>query len=164
TVDFKNSVIIMTSNIGTQWIQEMTAVLEINPAREEEVKSRVMEELRLYFRPEFLNRIDEIIIFHALGLPQLKEIVEIQVRNLQRRLADRHIYVDLTEAAREVIAREGYDPAYGARPLKRAIQRLIQDKLATRLLEGQFREGDHVLIDADSQGQLAFAKMEIAAV
>jgi len=164
TVDFKNTVIIMTSNIGTQWIQEMFVYGSLDSNREEEMRARVMEELRQHFRPEFLNRIDEIIIFHSLGVVQLKEIVAIQVRNLQKRLADRNIHVELTDAARDVIAKEGYDPVYGARPLKRALQRLIQDALALKLLEGQFQEGDHIRIDADAQGNLTLNKTVLVEV
>jgi ATP-dependent Clp protease ATP-binding subunit ClpB len=111
-----------------------------------------MEALRQHFRPEFLNRIDEIIFFHALGLEHMKAIVDIQVRGLLRRLEDRKIHVELTDAAKGFIVTEGYDPAFGARPLKRAIQKLVLDPLALRVLEGEFREGDRVTVDVEDNG------------
>jgi ATP-dependent Clp protease ATP-binding subunit ClpB len=146
TVDFKNSVVIMTSNLGSQFIAEHTGDLS------EGVRRQVTEALRQHFRPEFLNRIDEIIFFHALGLEHMKSIVDIQLQGLLKRLEDRKIHVELTEAARAFIVREGYDPMYGARPLKRAIQRRILDPLAMRVLEGEFREGDHVTVDVGDNG------------
>ena len=122
-----------------------------------------MEALRAHFRPEFINRIDEIIVFHPLSREQMKLIIDIQVKSLLKRLEDRKIFVTLTEAAKEWLVREGYDPAYGARPLKRAIQRHILDPLAMRVLEGEFREGDHVEVDAKAQG-LQFVKRPVGAV
>ena len=113
--------------------------------------------LRQHFRPEFINRVDEIIFFHALGLEHMKSIVDIQVRGLLKRLEDRKIHVELSDAAKGVIVREGYDPAYGARPLKRAIQKLVLDPLAMRVLEGEFHEGDRVTVDVEDNG-LVFAK------
>ena len=104
-----------------------------------------MEALRQHFRPEFLNRIDEIIFFHALGREHMKQIIDIQLRGLLKRLEERKIHVELTDAAKELLVAEGYDPVYGARPLKRAIQRRVLDPLALRVLEGEFREGDHVV-------------------
>jgi len=153
TVDFKNTILIMTSNVGSQWIQELGA------REEEEMRKRVMEALRAQFRPEFLNRIDEIVIFHSLELAQIKEIVEIQLANLRRRLAERKLEIRLTDSAKEFLAREGFDPVYGARPLKRAIQRLIQDPLSLQVLEGKFKEGD--LIEVDLEGRaLTFQSKE----
>ncbi len=153
TVDFKNTILIMTSNVGSQWIQELGA------REEEEMRKRVMEALRAQFRPEFLNRIDEIVIFHSLELAQIKEIVEIQLANLRRRLAERKLEIWLTDSAKEFLAREGFDPVYGARPLKRAIQRLIQDPLSLQVLEGKFKEGD--LIEVDLEGRaLTFQSKE----
>jgi len=150
TVDFKNTVLIMTSNIGSQWLVGMTL------DQEEAVKERVLEELRSRFRPEFLNRVDEIIIFHQLGQDEIGQIVDLQFNILQRRLAERHIQVTLTDAAREIIIREGYEPAYGARPLKRAIQRLVLDPLAGKMLEGTFREGNSIIVDG-RDGVITFA-------
>jgi ATP-dependent Clp protease ATP-binding subunit ClpB len=115
TVDFKNTVLVMTSNLGSQWIAEL------GPGQEEEIRSRVMEALKAQFRPEFLNRVDEVIIFHQLGREQIKQIVDLQFAQLRKRLADRRIEVELTNEAKELLVREGYDPAYGARPLKRTI-------------------------------------------
>ena len=141
TVDFKNVVVIMTSNLGSQFIAEHSGDLT------EGVRRQVMEALRQHFRPEFLNRIDEIIFFHALGIEHMKAIVDIQVRGLLRRLEDRKIHVELTDAAKDFIVSEGYDPMYGARPLKRTIQRRVLDPLAMRVLEGEFHEGDRVVVD-----------------
>jgi ATP-dependent Clp protease ATP-binding subunit ClpB len=146
TVDFKNTVVIMTSNAGSQWIQELGGR---DPA---EAERRVLEALRQTFKPEFLNRIDEIVLFNALGTEEIQTIVGIQVHLLNKRLQSHKISLELTPAALEVLAREGFDPAYGARPLKRAIQRLIQDPLAVRILEGSVREGDRVSVDARGGG------------
>jgi ATP-dependent Clp protease ATP-binding subunit ClpB len=146
TVDFRNTVIIMTSNLGSQWIQEFGAT---DYGR---MRSMVTETLKESFKPEFLNRIDETIIFHALPLEQIKKIVDIQVRDLQKRLADRHITLQIGDRAREFLAREGYDPQYGARPLKRTLQRKVQDPLALMLLEGKFAEGDTVLVELSVSG------------
>jgi ATP-dependent Clp protease ATP-binding subunit ClpB len=151
TVDFKNTVVIMTSNIGTEFLGEQ---LDRSAA---EGEALVMTALRQHFRPEFLNRIDEIVIFHGLTREHLKQIVEIQVRHLKKLLAERHLEIELTDAAKTLIAAEGYDPTYGARPLKRVIQRQIQDPLALRLLQGEFGEGDRIQIDA-SNGHLVFER------
>ncbi len=151
TVDFKNTIVIMTSNIGSQYIAEAVS--------EAQMKDRVMEALRLHFRPEFLNRVDDILIFHRLTLEQLRDIVELQMARLRKLLAERHIEIELTEKAREFLAEAGYDPVYGARPLRRAIQRHVQDKLAPMLLEGQFKDGDTIVVDADTAG-LGFARQE----
>ena len=137
TVDFRNTVIIMTSNL------------------------RTAEAMREFFRPEFLNRIDEVVEFHALTRDQLGEIVELQLRRLRDRLADRGLDLELTDAAKELVAEAGWDPTYGARPLKRALQRLVENPLALRLLEGEFAEGDTVRVDAQN-GELAFVKAEAA--
>ncbi len=141
TVDFRNTVIIMTSNLGSQSIQQY------GTGDYAKMRSSVMETLKESFKPEFLNRIDEVIIYHALPLERIKQIVDIQVRELEARLAERHIMLKITDKAREFLAREGYDPAYGARPLKRTLQRKIQDPLALMLLDGKFAEGDTVLVD-----------------
>ena len=152
TVDFKNTVLIMTSNIGSQWIQDLGA------KDHEEMRRRVMEALRAQFKPEFLNRVDDVIIFHALTIENIKEIVEIQLRNLRRRLSGRKMEINLTARAKDFLAKEGFDPAYGARPLKRAIQRFIQDPLALKMLGGEFSEGDTIEVDAPSGDQLVFLK------
>lgn len=155
TVDFKNTVLIMTSNIGSQWIQDLGV------RDHEEMRRRVLEALRAHFKPEFLNRVDDVIIFHALTVENIKEIADIQLRNLRRRLAERKMDLVLSDRAKEVLAKEGFDPVYGARPLKRAIQRLIQDPLALMVLEGDFVEGDIIEVGVDSGTQLTFQKKTI---
>ena len=151
TVNFRNTVIIMTSNIGSQWIKDLGG------RDEAAMRARVMEALRESFRPEFLNRVDEVIIFHSLDRAQLVRIVDIQLAHLQRLLAERHITLSLTDAAKEHLAEVGYDPVYGARPLKRAIQRELQDPLAMRILRGEFGEGSTVRVDT-RDGQLTFER------
>ncbi len=149
TVDFRNAVVIMTSNLGSHLFQEGEPVDKVRP--------RIMQTLRESLRPEFLNRIDEIVIFHPLGREEIAQIVKIQLETLRRRLADRRITLELTPAAEELLGREGYDPAYGARPLKRAIQRLLQDPLALALLNGEFHEGDTIAVGAQG-GHIVFDK------
>jgi ATP-dependent Clp protease ATP-binding subunit ClpB len=150
TVDFKNTIIIMTSNIGSHRILEYRGAFEGEEYRR--MKDAVLSELRQAFRPEFLNRLDEIIVFHALDEEQLKKIVDIQLASLRARLEERHIQLELTDAARTRLVRSGYDPTYGARPLKRAIQREIETPLAKRILAGEVRDGQTVRIDADPDG------------
>jgi ATP-dependent Clp protease ATP-binding subunit ClpB len=147
TVDFRNTVIIMTSNLGSQWIQQYGAT---DYAR---MRSMVTETLKESFKPEFLNRVDEVVIYHALPLEQIKKIVEIQLDALKKRLEERRIALEVSDKAREYLAQEGFDPALGARPLKRTIQRKIQDPLALMLLEGKFNEGDSVLVDLSITGE-----------
>jgi ATP-dependent Clp protease ATP-binding subunit ClpB len=148
TVDFKNTVVIMTSNIGSQYLTgELT----------EGLRRQVTDALREHFRPEFLNRIDEIIFFHSLSREHMKLIIDIQVAGLMKRLEERKIHVQMTDAAKELLVEEGYDLAYGARPLKRTIQRRVLDPLAMRVLEGEFGEGDTVVVDATRDG-LKFSK------
>ncbi len=147
TVDFRNTLIVMTSNIAGPLIQQMAGENAIDV----EIESRVREELKNYFRPEFLNRIDETIIFHRLSEEDLARIVDIQVDYLRRRLADRHIELRLTEAAKRQLAKDGYDPLYGARPLKRLIQREIENPLARRLLVGEYTDGDAIQVDANGE-------------
>jgi len=155
-VSFRNTVIIMTSNIGSPLILEQSARLR-DPAARLEVETAVLAELRRAFRPEFLNRVDDIIVFRPLDTADLQQIVEIQLRRLERLLADRKLTLQISEGAKELIAEEGYDPAYGARPLKRAIQRLVQNPLAIRVLEGEFEAGDTVVVDReDGSRQLTF--------
>jgi ATP-dependent Clp protease ATP-binding subunit ClpB len=147
TVDFKNTVIIMTSNVGSQYITEEES---------KEARSRlVMDALRAHFRPEFLNRVDEIIIFDRLTEDDLKKIVEIQLGRLTKRLEQQKITLDLSDSAKELIAREGYDPVYGARPLKRTIQKEILDPLSLDILEGKIREGQTIRVNA-KDGALEF--------
>jgi ATP-dependent Clp protease ATP-binding subunit ClpB len=138
TVDFRNTVLIMTSNL------------------------RSVDQMRDFFRPEFLNRIDEIVVFRQLTREQLTEIVELQLARLRERLATRQIELELTDAAKEALAEAGWDPAYGARPLKRAIQRLVENPLALRLLEGDFREGDTVRVGVGGDGELVFEQVRAA--
>lgn len=156
TIDFKNTVVIMTSNLGSQYIAERAAT-EIADDLDEEVRLQVAETLRCHFRPEFLNRVDEIIFFHALGRAHLIAIVDIQLSLLSRRLEERKVGLVLTEAAKALLVDEGFDPTYGARPLKRTIQRRVLDSLAMRILQGEFREGDQVLLDVTA-GELTFRK------
>ena len=156
TVDFKNTVTIMTSNLGSQYIAEH-AMTGTESDLDDEVRRQLSEALRSHFRPEFLNRVDEIIVFHALGRAHLVAIVDIQLGQLSRRLADRKVGLELTEAAKSLLVDEGFDPTYGARPLKRTIQRRVLDSLAMRLLQGEFKEGDHVLVDATAE-ELSFRK------
>jgi ATP-dependent Clp protease ATP-binding subunit ClpB len=145
TVDFKNTVIIMTSNLGSQYIQELA------DGNRKAMEAAVMGALRQAFKPEFLNRVDETIIFNSLGREEIKSIVEIQLRRLRQNLANRKLDLEITERAKALLAEHGYDPVYGARPLKRTIQRLIQDPLAVKILEGEFKEGDRVRIDSDGE-------------
>jgi ATP-dependent Clp protease ATP-binding subunit ClpB len=156
-VDFKNTVVIMTSNLGSHLIAERTT--GEGGKIDEGTRRQVMDALREHFRPEFLNRIDEIIFFHALGREHLKQIVGIQIRGLVKRLEERKIHVQLSDAAKEQLVREGYDPTYGARPLKRTIQRRVLDPLALRVLEGDFLEGDTIAVEAGADG-LTFTKRE----
>jgi ATP-dependent Clp protease ATP-binding subunit ClpB len=161
TVDFKNTVLIMTSNIGAS---SLTTAWAEGEEGFNDAKTRVMEELRKHFRPEFLNRVDDIVVFHPLGESQLTHIVDLRLKDLQTMLADRKITLELTDAARDAIFKSGYDRAYGARPLKRAIQRLVQDPLAMKILDGSVLHGDNVRIDAENGAlQFVVANRETAA-
>jgi ATP-dependent Clp protease ATP-binding subunit ClpB len=151
TVDFKNTIVIMTSNIGSQYIQDL------GENQREEMVRRVMEALRDQFKPEFLNRVDDIIIFHRLAEKHLEKIIEIQVGELKKRLAERKLDLEITPKARAFLAKVGFDPVYGARPLRRAIQHYIQDALALNLLSGEYQEGDRIKVEADAKG-IRFAK------
>ncbi len=153
TVDFKNTIVIMTSNIGSQFIQEYAGA-----ENRDKMVELVMDALRAHFKPEFLNRVDDTIIFHSLSREHIDAIIDIQLGYLKARLAERKLEIELTEKARKVLADEGYDPVYGARPLKRAIQRLVQNPLAVRLLEGEFVEGDTIKIDVGDNGRFTFEK------
>ena len=165
TVDFRNSIVIMTSNLGSQHILPEGAsgdgVVDLaeRARTRERIRERVMEAVREHFRPELLNRIDEIVIFNPLSRDHIKQIVDIQLRGLRARLAERKIELELTDAAKELLAREGFDPVYGARPLKRAIQQEIVQPLAMRLLRGEFKDGDKIVVDVRN-GQLDFRRQE----
>jgi ATP-dependent Clp protease ATP-binding subunit ClpB len=161
TVDFKNTIVTMTSNIGSHRILEYRGAFE---GREyDHMKQAVLDEMRRHFRPEFLNRVDETIVFHALSEEHLKEIVDIQLQQLRARLAERHIQIELTDAARTHLVRTGYNPTYGARPLKRAIQKEVETQLARLILKGDVRDGQTVLVDYDAHlGALQFSPSEEA--
>jgi ATP-dependent Clp protease ATP-binding subunit ClpB len=145
TVDFRNTVLIMTSNVASDLVQEMAR----GEGDEERLKDRLMEALRRTFRPEFLNRIDEIVTFRSLGREEIQQIVDIQLGDLVKRLAERKLTIDLSPEARKALADRGYDPVFGARPLKRTIQRMIENPLAVEVLAGRFAEGDRILVEAD---------------
>jgi ATP-dependent Clp protease ATP-binding subunit ClpB len=152
TVDFRNTVVIMTSNVGSQFLHDWTNL---------EAKDRVMEELRRSFRPEFLNRIDDIVIFHPLGRNEIDTIVDVQLGRLRKLLRDRDLDIELSPEARTFLADQGYDPQYGARPLKRALVRYVQDPLARKLLSGDLHPGDTVLVErgeGPESGQLTFTR------
>jgi ATP-dependent Clp protease ATP-binding subunit ClpB len=146
TIDFKNVVLIMTSNIGSQYI------VELGPGQRQELEGRVMEALRAHFKPEFLNRVDDVVIFHQLGREHIDRIVDIQLERVRRLLAERRITLELTDGAKRLLAEKGYDPHFGARPLKRVIQRMVQDPLALKILEGAFGEGAKIEGDARLAG------------
>jgi ATP-dependent Clp protease ATP-binding subunit ClpB len=156
TVDFRNTVLIMTSNIGSEYLLEgVTGDGELKPAARE----AVLGELRRHFRPEFLNRVDDIVIFNPLGIEQIGSIVELQLKRLRKLLTDRNLTLDISDLAKKRLAEEGFDPAYGARPLKRAIQREIQNPLALAVLQGKFADGDRIIADVEG-GQIVFRKAE----
>jgi ATP-dependent Clp protease ATP-binding subunit ClpB len=154
-VDFKNTIIIMTSNIGSSYLQAEG----VRSDRDfEEASKQVLEALHAHFKPEFLNRVDDIIVFHPLGKEQLVKIIELRLEDVRRLLADRKISLELTDTAKELLFAQGYDPNFGARPLKRAIQKLVQDPLALKILDGEILNGDHVIVDADKRlGKMTFA-------
>jgi ATP-dependent Clp protease ATP-binding subunit ClpB len=155
TVDFKNAIIIMTSNIGSQYILDLAG----DDSKYEEMKDRVMEAMRISFRPEFLNRIDELIIFRSLQKSELRQIVKLQVARLEQRLSDRKMNLQISDLALDFIAEVGYDPVYGARPLKRIIQRELETQIAKRILRGEFNNGDTIKVDVENE-RLAFHKSE----
>jgi ATP-dependent Clp protease ATP-binding subunit ClpB len=153
-VDFKNTILIMTSNIGSSYLQAES----LHSAQDfEKASEKVTEALHGHFRPEFLNRVDDIIVFRPLGKEQLIKIVELRLEDVRRLLADRKISIELTDAAKELLFTQGYDPNFGARPLKRSIQKLVQDPLAIRILDGEILHGDHIVVDADKKaGKMKF--------
>ena len=154
-VDFRNAIVIMTSNVGSSVITR-DALLGFATARSEdttdsnyrEMKSKLMKELKRLFRPEFLNRVDEIVVFHELTKAEIEQIVDIQIGQINERLAERHMMVMLTDEGRDLLVEEGFDPQFGARPLRRALQRLVEDPLAEKMLKEVFHDGDTVLVDA----------------
>ncbi len=155
TVDFKNSIIIMTSNIGSQYILDLAG----DDTQYEEMRSRVMDAMRSSFRPEFLNRIDEIIIFHSLNKAELREIVKLQVQRLEKRLSDRKMSLKLSDSALDFLAEVGFDPVFGARPLKRAIQRELETQIAKSILRSEFNEGDTIFVDVGETERLEFRRL-----
>jgi ATP-dependent Clp protease ATP-binding subunit ClpC len=165
TVDFKNTVIIMTSNAGVELIKRESAIgfsTKKDPAKAqksnyEEMKEKVMIEVKKTFRPEFLNRLDEIIVFHELNEEQLRQVVDLLAKDLQKRLAERKLSVEITEKAKSWLAKEGYDPVYGARPLRRALEKYVENPLAVKVLGGEFKEGDTIVVDTGDDG-LTFTK------
>jgi ATP-dependent Clp protease ATP-binding subunit ClpC len=165
TVDFKNTVIIMTSNAGVELIKRESAIgfstkKDLEKAQKsnyEEMKEKVMIEVKKTFRPEFLNRLDEIIVFHELNEEQLRQVVDLLAKDLQKRLAERKLSVEITEKAKSWLAKEGYDPVYGARPLRRALEKYVENPLAVKVLGGEFKEGDTIVVDTDDDG-LTFTK------
>jgi ATP-dependent Clp protease ATP-binding subunit ClpB len=153
TVDFRNTVLIMTSNIGSQFL------IEADAGQWEQAETKVTELLRHTFKPEFLNRVDDVIIFRPLTREDIEQIVEIQIKRVERLLADRKLSLEVMAPAKALLVAEGYDPVYGARPLKRAIQRLLQNPLAVAVLEGQYQEGDRIKVDRAKDGNsLSFEK------
>jgi ATP-dependent Clp protease ATP-binding subunit ClpB len=152
TVDFKNTIVIMTSNIGGHWIHDPSI-------SDEEKRERTMEAMKAVFRPEFLNRIDDIITFRSLGMNDIDRIIDIQIGLIEKRLKEKKLSIELTESAKKYISQAGYSPVYGARPLKRALQKLILDSLAMKILEGTFAEGDHIQIDSTDSGDMVFKKV-----
>jgi ATP-dependent Clp protease ATP-binding subunit ClpB len=152
-VNFKNTVIIMTSNVGAQYIFDYQKSMQ-TPQQEAEMERQVEEELHKHFRPEFLNRIDDVIIFHALDMQHIKRIIEIQLKRLAKMIGDRGLAIEISDRAKELLAKEGYDPAFGARPLKRALQKEILDPLAMMLLEGKVKSGDTVFVNAGEKGKV----------
>jgi ATP-dependent Clp protease ATP-binding subunit ClpB len=162
TVSFKNTVIVMTSNVGTGFVEKAAIGFSVHAkdTKNDDTRKRLLDALRQQFRPEFLNRIDDIIVFNTLSREHLSQIVNIQLENVGKLLKDRKVKLEVTAAARDLIISEGYDPQYGARPMRRAIQRLIQDPLALKLINGDFMEGDTILVDVGSQaGELQFTKL-----
>jgi ATP-dependent Clp protease ATP-binding subunit ClpA len=163
TVDFKNTVIIMTSNVGSAIIHDGPpmgfSVNQKGKSGQEDVRKRLLETLRQTFRPEFLNRVDDIIVFNTLSRQHLSVIIDLQLKRVEKQLADRGLKLVVTPAAKEVIIADGYDPAYGARPMRRSIQRLVQDPLSLRLLAGEFLPGETVVVDQDGDsGKLKFER------
>jgi len=158
TINFKNTLIIMTSNIGSPLLVENASDTGVIA---EDVRKKVMAELRTHFRPEFLNRVDDIVLFRSLTLSELKRIVDLQLDLLRVRLAERNIEIDLTDGAKEHIAREGYDPIYGARPMKRFLQRRVETPLSRKLISGEITDGSHISVEFRA-GELVFTSSKLS--
>jgi ATP-dependent Clp protease ATP-binding subunit ClpA len=169
TVNFKNTIIIMTSNIGTEYISELRPIgfgattpaagASAEDARSrKELQDKLMDALKKHVRPEFLNRIDEIVIFRRLSQEHLKQIIELQMNELRKRLNERKITIEITEAAKEFLAKEGYDPVFGARPLKRAIQKYVITPVSKDLLSGKVRDGQNIAVDLDKKTSIIVIK------
>jgi len=164
TVSFRNAVVVMTSNVGSSSIRETHIGFSVHTRTRdnEEARKNILDALRSMFRPEFLNRIDDIIVFNSLSRENLSRIIQIQLKRVIALLAERGLKLELTPAAIDLVLAEGYDPTYGARPMRRAIQRLIQDRLAMQVLSGTFRAGDTVVADVDPASRtLRFEKKEV---
>jgi ATP-dependent Clp protease ATP-binding subunit ClpB len=158
TVDFKNTVLVLTSNIGSAHMQAIEDKPGLDaPTRRELVVRAVTDEVRRVFRPEFLNRLDEMVVFNRLDAPQIRHIVDIQLRRFANRLEKRDLLLDVTDRAKDYLAQAGWDPQYGARPLKRAIQKHLEDALARRVLAGEFPPGTRIVVDKGPSGELTFA-------
>jgi ATP-dependent Clp protease ATP-binding subunit ClpB len=157
TVDFRNTIIIMTSNIGSPIIQEYFMDGRTSVGARQAMEDKVMAELKKHFRPEFLNRVDDVIIFQSLDEEELSKIVDIQVARLEKRLAQQNLTLDVDAGAKKLLAKEGYDPQFGARPLKRAIQQLLLDPLAMKLLDGEIKPGDRIKV-TEEKGELKFQR------
>lgn len=164
TVSFQNTVIVMTSNVGTGMVEKNSIGFSVHAKNggNDDTRKRLLEALRGQFRPEFLNRVDDVIVFNTLTREHLTHIVDIQIHNVAQLLRDRKLHLEVSQSAKELIIAEGFDPQYGARPMRRAIQRLIQDPLALKLISGEFAEGDTVLVDVNSGGGgLQFTKLVV---
>jgi ATP-dependent Clp protease ATP-binding subunit ClpC len=169
TVDFKNTLLIMTSNVGSNVIEKGSRKIgfdvdgDLQDSSYNRIKSLVTEELKQYFRPEFLNRLDEMIVFRQLTKPEVKEIGDIMLKEVFDRLKKKEIDLQVTERFRDRVVDEGYSPSYGARPLRRAIMRLLEDSLAEKILAGEIKEGDSVIVDVDSDGKVVVLKSDVGA-
>ena len=170
-MDFKNTVVIMTSNVGAQLIERKMSIGFAAPTDEaktekqayESMKEKVLAEVKKTFRPEFLNRLDETIVFHELTEEQLRQIIDLMAKDLEKRLSERKLGLEMTEAAKSWLAKAGFDPVYGARPLRRAIERYVESPLSTKVLQGEFKEGDTVIVDL-VDGSLTFTTRVAAEV
>jgi ATP-dependent Clp protease ATP-binding subunit ClpB len=159
TMDFKNTVVILTSNIGTGDLQALEERRDLSEHERAELFNTVaMNAVKQHFRPEFVNRLDEIVVYHRLGREQLRRIVDIQLESLRERLAQRELSLEVSESATEFLGEVGWDPQFGARPLKRAIQRHVEDALARRVLSGEFLPGDTIVVERGSNGELSFTR------
>src|SRR5450759_5941873 len=162
-VDFRNTVLIMTSNLGTEYVRKGGTLGFLQPTvtdEDRQTHDKIEKALKGTFRPEFLNRIDEIIMFSPLTIEQMEKIVTLQMKEIQDRLTDFGVKVELSASARKWLAKTGYDPAFGARPLRRALQKFVESPLSVSLLSRDFKEGDHVMVDLDDQQNLVFKKAE----